>query len=334
MTKIYAKISGTGMYVPEKVVTNFDLEKIMDTTDEWIYQRSGIKERRLISNGQSTSDLAEKAALNAIESAGLKNSDIDLVMVATLSPDYQFPGVSTLLQAKLGLGNKPSFDLRNQCSGFIYSLNVAKMFIENGQYKNVLVVGAEAHSPFMDWSTRGRDMAVLFGDGAGAVILSATTNPEEGKLGPFILHSDGSYAEKLLLQKPGTKGGVWVEKEDFGSTRMHPSMDGKLVFTHAVRGLVSSIKDLCEQNKIDLDKVDHFLFHQANIRINEKVAEQLKIPSNKIPSNIEKYGNTSAATIPILLDESVKSGRIKRKDKIITGAFGAGFTWAVGYLEY
>lgn len=326
-----AKIAGTGMYVPPKVVHNTDLEKLMDTSDEWIRQRSGIETRHMV-EGIGTSDLAYQASLIALEAARCEASDLDLIILATLSPDMQFPGSSALLQAKLGLETTPSMDLRCQCSGFLYSLNVAKLFIESGQYNRVLVVGAEAHSPVLDYTTRGRDVAVLFGDGAGAVVLEAST--ENCGVESVVLHSQGQHADRLSIARPGTKDGSWLTEENIKNAQIFPNMDGRYVYKHAIERLQQVVLEVLEKEKMSIDEVDHFLFHQANIRINEKVAEHLQIPAHKLYNNIHKYGNCSGASIPILFDETVRSGAIKRGHKVLMAAFGAGFTWAAAVITY
>ncbi len=333
-TKFKARIAGTGMYVPPRVVTNKDLEKIMDTTDEWIRQRSGIESRHHV-DGQGTADLAYEATLKALAAAKCEAKDIELIILATLSPDHMFPGSSAILQHRLGLETTPSMDLRAQCSGFLYSMNVAKAFIESGTYKRILVVGSETHSPVIDITTRGRDVAVLFGDGSGAVIVEAAPADDTASyVGDIILHSQGQYADRLWIERPGTRGGTWLTDEHLEAGKQYPYMEGRYVYKHAVERLQEVIKEILEKEKLTLDQIDHFIFHQANIRINEKVAELMKIPAEKCPSNIQKYGNCSAASIPMLLDETVKSGRIKRGDTLLMAAFGAGFTWAAGVIRY
>ncbi|RZA12610.1 MAG: ketoacyl-ACP synthase III [Proteobacteria bacterium] len=322
------------MYVPPRVVTNKDLEKVMDTTDEWIRQRSGIESRHHV-DGQGTADLAYEATLKALAAAKCEAKDIELIILATLSPDHMFPGSSAILQHRLGLETTPSMDLRAQCSGFLYSMNVAKAFIESGTYKRILVVGSETHSPVIDITTRGRDVAVLFGDGSGAVIVEAApANDTASYVGDIILHSQGQYADRLWIERPGTRGGTWLTEEHLETGKQYPYMEGRYVYKHAVERLQEVIKEILEKENLTLDQIDHFLFHQANIRINEKVAELMKIPLEKCPSNIQKYGNCSAASIPMLLDETVKSGRIKRGDTMLLAAFGAGFTWAAGVIRY
>ncbi len=329
---IRAKIAGTGMYVPKRVVTNFDLEKVMDTTDEWIRQRSGIEQRQHVDD-EGTADLAYQATLRALENANLKADDIEMIILASLSPDHFFPGSSALLQAKLGLTTTPSMDIRAQCSGFLYSLNLGKLFIESGQYKRVLIVGSETHSPILDITTKGRDVAVLFGDGSGAVILEATEEKDRG-VASVVLHSEGQYADRLWIEKPGTRGATWITHDDLEKGKQFPFMEGRYVFKHAVERLQQVVKEVLEKERLTIDSVDHFLFHQANIRINEKVGELLKIPPAKVYSNIQRYGNCSAASIPMLLDETVKAGKIKKGDTILMAAFGSGFTWAAAVVRY
>ncbi len=331
-SKIKAKIAGTGMYVPPRVVTNADLEKVMDTSDEWIRQRSGIETRRHV-DGIGTSDLAYEAVQKALESAGCTAHDIDLIILATLSADHIFPGSSALLQARLGLETTPSMDLRAQCTGFLYSLNVGKLFVESGQYKRVLVIGAEAHSPVLDFSTRGRDVTVLFGDGAGAVVIEAATD-DKSSIGNIVLHSQGQYADRLWIERPGTRGGTWLTAEHLEQGKQFPYMEGRYVFKHAVERLTEVVKEVLDKEGLSVSEIDHFLFHQANIRINEKVAEVLGIPAEKCHNNIQKYGNCSAASIPMLLDETVRSGKIKRGQKLLMAAFGAGFTWGGAVVRF
>lgn len=328
-----AKIVGTGMFVPPKVVTNFDLEKLMDTSDEWIRQRSGIETRHVV-EGIGTCDLAYEAACAALKAAGRTAGEIDLIIFATLSPDMQFPGSSAILQSRLGLETTPAMDLRCQCSGFIYSLNVGKLFIESGQYERVLVVGAEAHSPLLDFTTRGRDVAVLFGDGAGAAVLEAAKGNDTAGIGTIALHAQGQHAERLCMSRPGTKDGTWLREEHVQAGLQFPAMDGRYVFKHAIERLREVIQEVLSKENMDISMIDHFLFHQANIRINEKVAELMGIPAQKVHSNIHKYGNCSAASIPMLLDETLRSGKIKAGQKVLMAAFGAGFTWAAAIVQF
>ena len=326
------RISGTGSYVPPNVVTNKDLEKRMDTSDEWIRQRSGIEERRHVANGETPADLGLKAAENALHNAGLKAQDLDLIIAATLSPEHFFPGTSAFLQTKLGLETTPALDVRCQCSGFLYALTIARALISVGQYRRVLVVGAEVQSPVLDMTTRGRDIAVLFGDGAGAVILEATDDPQYG-LFESELHAEGKYADKLWLPRPGTKDKDWINHDDIDAGDIFPRMEGRFVFKHAVVRLQEVVNSTLIKANLTTDAVDHFLFHQANLRINEHVAQTMQIPAHKL-HNIQKYGNCSAGSIPILLDECVRSQKIKRGDTICLAAFGSGFTWGSIILRW
>lgn len=329
----FAKIVGTGMYVPPKVVTNKDLESMMDTTDEWIKQRSGILERRHVEGKVGPADLAYEATKKALEASGKKPEDIDFIILTTLAGDHQFPGSSALLQHKLGLESTPAMDLRCQCSGFLYGLNVGKHFVSSGAYKTVLVVGAEAHSPVLNFSTEGRDVAVLFGDGSGAAILEASEEPGQGILSCH-LHSQGAFADKLWMERPGTKDERWLTSEDVETGRTWPKMDGRFVFKHATTRMAEVIRESLKDNDLSVDDIDHFLFHQANIRINDYVAKSLKIPAEKAYNNIQKYGNCSSASIPMLLDECIRMGRIKRGETVMMTAFGSGFTWGSVLMRY
>lgn len=315
------------MYVPPKIVTNHDLEKMMDTSDDWIRERSGIRERRHSEDGVGASDLALYAANQALESAGVSPQEIDLIICATLSPDVYFPGISVLLQDKLGLDSTPSMDLRCQCSGFIYALNVASNFIACGQYKKVLLVGAENQSKALDLTTRGRDVSVLFGDGAGAVVLTASDRENEGVL-DFELHSEGKYADKLWLQFPSMTVSPIISADNIEQGLHFPRMEGRFVYKHAVTRLEEVITSLLNKHSLRVEDVPLFLFHQANANINMKVAEKMGIKDEQIYSNIDKYGNCSAASIPMCLDEAVRLNRVKSGDLICMAAFGSGFTWA------
>ncbi len=322
-----SKIVGTGFYVPPRVVTNHDLEKLMDTSDEWIQQRTGIRERHYAENGVGAADLAYEAAKRALDSAGMKIEDIDFIVFATLSPDYTFPGSGVLLQHYLGARNVGALDVRDQCTGFLYSLMVADNAIKVGQYKNVLVVGAEVHSTGLDFSTEGRDVTVLFGDGAGAVILTATEEKNKGILSTH-LHSDGKYANKLWVEWPSSRRMPRVTHKILDEGKHFPKMDGQFVFMHAVKRMVEVIGEALEYNGFNVDDIGMIIPHQANLRINQMVARKLKIPDEKMFNNIQKYGNTTAATIPIALTEALQEGRIKDGDLVIMASFGAGFTWA------
>lgn len=329
---IRSKISGVGSYVPPKVYTNHDLEEMMDTTNEWIIQRTGIEQRHWVDEGTSTSDLALEASKQAIEDAGLKSEDIDMIVFATLSPDHDFPGTGCFLQAKLGIPNISVFDVRQQCTGFLYGLSLADKFICSGSHKNVLVVGAEVHSKGLDKTPRGRAVSVLFGDGAGAVVMSAT-DVKDSKNDSHILtshlHADGSYAKELWISAPGNAiGGERINQAMLDEGLHYPQMNGKTVFVHAVKRMAETLLKSCEEQGVKIEDVDLFLFHQANLRINSKVAEVLKIPEEKIFNTIQKYGNTTAATIPIGMHDAIKAGKLKTGMLVASAAFGSGFTWA------
>jgi len=321
-----SKITGSGFYVPSKVVTNDDLGKLMDTSDEWIFKRTGIKERHYIEHsGIGSSDLAYEASKKALEQADLTAEDIDFIVFATLSPDFSFPGSGVLLQKKLGCRNIGAVDIRTQCTGFIYALSIADNFVRTGQYKNVLVVGGEVHSTGMDFSTKGRDVAVLFGDGAGAVVLSRSED-DHGILSTH-LNSQGEYYDKLWVESPASRNIPRIVKKDIDEGRIYPLMDGKVVFKHAVKRMKEVVLEALETNGLSVDDVSLIVPHQANLRINQMVARQLKIPDEKMFNNIEKYGNTTAATIPIALTEALEQNLIHKGDLVVMVSFGSGFTW-------
>jgi 3-oxoacyl-[acyl-carrier-protein] synthase-3 len=330
-----AKITGTGMCVPERRVTNKDLEALMETTDEWIRQRSGIVERRWVREGEKPADLAEKASRQALERAGLEAGDLDCIVLATLSAQADFPGTSFFLQERLG-GTTPCFDLRAQCSGFIYGLSVVKGFIASGQYRRVLLVGAEVHSTGIDISTEGRDVAVLFGDGAGAVVVEANDDPDDRSdvLG-VRLHAEGKYATKLWTEAPGSAHYPTRMSQELLDRKAHfPRMDGRFVFKHAVSRMPEVLQEALDASGVKRDDVDLFLFHQANLRINEFVAGALEIPAAKLRNNIERYGNCSAASIPILLAEAEREGALARGKLVALTGFGSGFSWASAIVRW
>jgi 3-oxoacyl-[acyl-carrier-protein] synthase-3 len=331
-----ARISGTGMYVPERVVRNDDLTALMDTSDEWIRQRSGIQERRYITPGQKPSELAQHAAERALASAGLDPGDIDCIVLATLSAEADFPGTSFFLQDRLGVGEVPCFDLRAQCSGFVFALSVANSFVRSGAYRRVLVVGCEVHSTGIDLSTDGRDVAVLFGDGAGAVVVEAATDGgDPSGILEVRLHAEGKHADKLWIEAPGSGFTPTRITPDLIAEKRHfPRMQGRFVFKHAVTRMPEVLKETLDAASVKLEEVDHFLFHQANLRINEFVAQQLGIPPEKCPHNIERYGNCSAAAIPMLLDEGVRGGSIRRGDLVAMATFGSGFSWSAALVRW
>ena len=324
-----ARIAGTGMYVPERVVTNDELSKLMDTSDEWIQQRSGIVERRYIEPGQQPSELAEYACQRALEAAGREPGEIDCIVLATLSAEADFPGTAFFLQERLDCGEIPCFDLRAQCSGFVYSLSVANGFVRGGIYRRVLVVGCEVHSTGIDLTTEGRDVAVLFGDGAGAVIVEANDDPDDAaEILEVRLHAEGKHADKLWIEAPGSGfTPTRITEEMVAQKRHFPRMQGRFVFKHAVTRMPEVLLETLGAASLKLDDVDHFLFHQANLRINEYVAQALEIPPEKCPNNIGRHGNCSAASIPMLLDENRRSGNIKPGDLVAMTTFGSGFSW-------
>ena len=327
-----SEIIGTGMYVPPGVVTNHDLSKMMDTTHDWIIQRSGIEERHWAAPEVSTTDLALKACEEAIQNSGIDKKEIDCILFATISPDHDFPGNGCFLQPKLGLTDIPAIDVRQQCSGFIYAMSIADAFIKSGQYKTILVVGAEIHSKGLDKTTKGRDTAVLFGDGAGAIIMrrKEVKNP---KTDSFIysthLFTEGQNAKELWISAPGSALGAERMSHAMIEEGLHfPYMNGKKVFANAVRRLCESTMTALAANNLKLEDIDLFLFHQANMRINQMVAQELKIPEDKVFNTIQKYGNTTAATIPIGMAEAVKAGKLKKGSLVASAVFGSGFTWA------
>jgi len=329
------KITGTGMYVPPKVVTNDDLAKLMDTSDEWIQQRTGIKERHYIEpekEGQQPSDLAVEAGRRAMEAAGVGPNDIDCIIVPTLSGERYFPGTAFFVQRKLGFeSNVPAIDLRAQCSGFIYGLQVANAFIQTGVYKRILLIGVEVHSTTLEFSDRGRDVAVIFGDGAGAVVLEKSD--DDTGIMSVHLHSQGEHAERLWVPVPATGRPKSFVPSDFDEGLCRPIMEGRYVFKHACVRLPESIMEAMSHNDLTGDDIDWFLFHQANLRINEFVGQMMGIPAEKCPHNIDKFGNCSAASIPMLLDENVRNGNIKKGDTVMMSAFGSGFTWGSAVIK-
>lgn len=331
-------ITGVGHYVPERIVSNHDLAKVMDTNDEWIQERTGIVERRHIEPGSkiSSTDLGVKAAENALKDAGLTAQDIDFILFATLSPDYYFPGNGVLVQKALGCNTIGAMDIRNQCSGFVYALSTADAFIKAGKYKNILVIGAEVHSFGLDMSDDGRGVSVIFGDGAGAVIVSATA--EDRGIISTNLHSEGEFAEELAVTFPGTKTG-WADellKDNHGLTKkeIYPYMNGNYVFKHAVTRFPESIVEALTDAQLKPEDVDLFIPHQANLRISQFVQRQLGFPDEKVYNNIQRYGNTTAASIPIALSEAKAEGKVKAGDIILMTAFGAGFTWGSVLIKW
>jgi len=327
-------IAGVGGYLPEKVVTNDDLAKMMDTSDEWIVERTGIKQRRWVEKETGASDLAVQACHEAIERAGISLGDIDCIVLATLSPDHTFPGTACFLQQKLGLAGIPALDVRNQCSGFIYSLSVADAWIKTGQYSCVLVVGTEVHSTGLDKTTRGRDVTCLFGDGAGAVILVPGEDDGRGIMSTH-LHADGRHARSLWIEAPGSRfHPLRIDHEKLEQGRHFPKMKGRHVFTHAVKHMPAVIKEGLQLNGLSVEEVDLFVPHQANQRITEVVAKVMKFEPRQVYSNIDRYGNTTAASIPLCLRDAENESRLKKGDLLVLASFGAGFTWASCILRW
>lgn len=327
------KILGIGHYVPSRVVTNLDLEKLMDTSDEWIRQRTGIEERRVAAPGEATSDLALQASRRAIEAAGLTPGDIEMIVFATLSPDYYFPGSGVLLQDKLGVAEIPALDIRQQCSGFVYGLAVADQFVRTGTFRHILLVGAEVHSPGLNYTTEGRDIACIFGDGAAAVVLAAADDDEEGLIAT-ALHSQGKYHDLLWMEKPGSAAQPMITNEDLATGRQYPRMEGQAVFKYATKRFTEVIPEVLAQTKYGMEDVDLFVFHQANLRIIEMVAKTMRIPAEKVFNNLQRYGNTTAASIPLCLSEAAESGKLRKGDLVCLAAFGSGFTWASALVRW
>ena len=326
-----SKITGLGHYVPDNVVTNDDLSKIMDTSDEWIQERTGVKERRWAkpNTGNTTSEMGVKAAKIAIEDANIKQDDIDFLIFATLSPDYYFPGPGVLVQELLGLDTIGALDVRAQCSGFVYALSIADQYIKTGMYKNILVIGSEYQSYGIDKSTRGRAISVIFGDGAGAAIVSREKDQKKGILSSH-LHSEGKHAKELSCLAPGF-GTRWVtdiiNDNDPNDETFLPYMNGQFVFKNAVVRFTEVINECLEKNNLTKDDIDLLIPHQANLRISQFVQKRFGLDDSQVYNNVMRYGNTTAASIPIALTEARNSGKIKNGDTIVLAAFGSGFTW-------
>ena len=332
-----SRIKGLGFYVPENVVTNDDLSKLMDTSDEWIQERTGIQQRHHALRGSdTTTSMGVKASLKAIEAAKINKEEIDFIVFATLSPDFYFPGCGVLVQKELGLPNVGALDIRNQCSGFLYALSVADQYIKTGMYKNILVIGADTQSPALDMTTRGRNMAVLFGDGAGAAIVSRSDDPERGILSTH-LHSQGEYAEQLAMITPGV-GTKWVTEllaeNDPDDVSYYPNMNGQFVFKNAVVRFAEVIEEGLKANGLSREDINMLIPHQANLRISQFVQHQFKLTDEQVFNNIMKYGNTTAASVPIALTEAVQQGKIKDGDLVVLAAFGSGFTWASAIIRW
>ncbi len=333
-----SKIIGLGYYVPDNVVTNDDLSKIMETNDEWIQERTGIKERRHVikGDGDTTTTMGVKAAKIAIERAGIDKNDIDFIIFATLSPDYYFPGPGVLVQRDLGIGTVGALDVRNQCSGFVYGISVADQYIKSGMYKNVLVIGSELHSHGLDMTTRGRGVSVIFGDGAGAAVLSREENNQKGILSTH-LHSEGQHAEELSLIAPGM-GKRWVNDiiadNDPNDESYFPYMNGQFVFKNAVVRFSEVIVEGLTANKLAAADINLLIPHQANLRISQFIQKKFGLKDEQVFNNIMKYGNTTAASIPIALTEAWEEGKINEGDLVVLAAFGSGFTWGSAIIRW
>jgi 3-oxoacyl-[acyl-carrier-protein] synthase III len=353
-----SKIAGIGKYLPELIVKNDDLTSVMDTSDEWVQERTGIQERRYAQkHKETTTTMGARAAEIAIERAGIQKEDVDFIIFATLSPDYYFPGCGVLVQRELGITKTEvgALDIRNQCSGFIYALSIADQFVKTGMYKNVLVVGSEMHSMGLDFSTRGRNVTVIFGDGAGAVIVQPTKSKKQGIL-TTKLHSDGTYAEKLAYINPGSHGGYHFDKMgesiDFGfppadtyggmfmtqhmmdNAQTYPNMEGQFVFKLAVQKFPEVIHEALKAADLQVSDINMLIPHQANLRISQFVQKTLRLRDDQVWNNIQKYGNTTAASVPIALCEAYESGAIKKGDLVCLAAFGSGFTWGSALIRW
>jgi len=333
-----SKISGVGSYVPENVVTNDDLSKFMDTNDAWIQERTGIKERRHIKkgDGNSTSVMGVKAAKIAIERANLTKDDIDFIIFATLSPDMYFPGGGVRIQDMMDMKTIPALDVRNQCSGFIYALSVGDQFIKTGMYKNVLIIGSENHSGGLDMSTRGRSVSVIFGDGAGAVVLSRNDKEDGSGILSTHLHSEGAHAKELSLAGPSTEHWVpeIIAEDAQENIPYYPYMNGQFVFKNAVVRFSEVINEGLQANELTGKDIDMLIPHQANLRISQFVQKQFRLSDDQVFNNIQRYGNTTAASIPIALTEAWEEGKIKEGDLVVLAAFGSGFTWGSAIIKW
>lgn len=334
----HSKIAGLGYFVPENIVTNDDLSKIMDTNDEWIQERTGIQERRHIikGSGETTTTMGIKAAKIAIERSGVAKEDIDFIVFATISPDYYFPGPGVTLQKELGLKTVGALDIRNQCSGFVYALSIADQYIKTGMYKNILIVGSELQSLGLDMTDRGRSVSVIFGDGAGAAVISREDDTTKGVLSTH-LHSEGEHAKELAVLAPGM-GGRWVTEiladNDPNDESYFPYMNGQFVFKNAVVRFSEVIHEGLEANNLQVTDIDMLIPHQANLRISQFIQKKFGLSDDQVFNNIQKFGNTTAASIPIALTEAWELGKIKSGDLVVLAAFGSGFTWASAIIRW
>tara|TARA_Y100000588_G_C14269658_1_gene931718 strand:- start:3850 stop:4848 length:999 start_codon:yes stop_codon:yes gene_type:complete len=332
MSKIKSYISGIGHYVPDKIVTNNDLSNLMDTSDEWITERTGIKERRYASEGMGPSDLAIPAVEEALSNAGIDKNDIDLIIFSTISPDYYLPGAGCILQHKMSFPNIGALDIRAACSGFIYGLSVADQYIKAETFKHILLVCSEVQSTTMDMSDRGRNVAVIFGDGAAAVVISRT-DEDSGILSAHI-HSDGEYCKELWVKEPSTISSSRLSEQSIKDGDHYVHMNGREVFRHAVTRFPEAINEALVFNNLTADDIDLLIPHQANLRISRMVQKKMGLPDEKIYNNIHKYGNTTAASIPICISEALNEGKIKKGDIVVCAAFGSGFLWGSSIIKW
>jgi 3-oxoacyl-[acyl-carrier-protein] synthase-3 len=333
MGGIRSRVLGLGSYLPPKVVTNDDLKQWMDTSNEWIIERSGIESRRWIDDTEGNAEMGAKAGKQALEDAGVEANEIDLVVFATLSPDHTFPGVGVFTQRLLGMKENAVLDIRQQCTGFIYGLSIADNFIRSGMYKKVLVIGAETHSTGLDISTRGRDVSVLFGDGAGAAVVGVADDEDHIILSTH-LHADGTDAEILWTEKPGSRYHPRITHADIDEGNHFPKMQGRKVFKHAVTRMPQAIMEGMVANNLKLEDIDMVIPHQANLRINQMVGKMIGLPPEKMHHTIQWMGNTTAASIPICFRDAEEKGKVKKGDLVCLVAFGAGLTWGSVFLRY
>ncbi len=332
-----SRIKGLGYFVPDNIVTNDDLSKLMETSDEWIQERTGIKERRHVIPGtDTTTSMGVKAAKIAIERANISKDEVDFIIFATLSPDYYFPGPGVLVQRDLGIDTVGALDIRNQCSGFIYALSVADQFIKTGMYQNILVIGSELHSTGLDMTTRGRAVSVIFGDGAGAAVVGREPNEGKGILSTHM-HSEGQHAEELAVIAPGM-GKRWVtdiiKDNDPNDVSYTPHMNGQFVFKNAVVRFSEVIMEGLKTNGLTPQDIDMLIPHQANLRISQFVQKKFQLSNDQVYNNIMFYGNTTAASIPIALTEAWEKGKINEGDTVVLAAFGSGFTWGSAIIKW
>jgi len=327
-----SKIVGLGHYVPPHIVKNADLETMMDTSDAWIQERTGIKERRWIKYGEDTvASMGTKASLKALEVAGLETKDVDFIILATLSPDYYFPGPGTQVQHQLGVDTIGALDVRNQCTGFIYALSIADQFIKTGMYKNILVIGSEIHSHRFDKTPQGRSVSVIFGDGAAAAVMTAAEEGEDGVYSTH-LHSEGQHAEELMTKGPGNV--TPPLRASINDPDFFPHMNGQMVFKHAVIRFSQVINEALDANNYKASDIDMLIPHQANLRISQFIQKYLELSDDNVYNNIMYYGNTTAASIPLALSEAVQKGKVKKGDLVCLAAFGSGFTWGSALIRW